>query len=70
MKFGLIFGMPLPLWLGVFLFILIIFQMLTGARIIKLPFKWHKISAMVILTLVILHGIDALGIWFGWISIG
>jgi predicted ferric reductase len=70
MKLPIILGLPLPILGGIFLFILIVFQVLNGIKLIKVPFAVHKFTAFLILLLAILHAIGGLGIWFGWFSIG
>lgn len=65
LRIPIIFGLPLHFWLGVALFILIVFQVLTGRRIIKLSFKWHRINGYTILVVAAIHGTIATGLLFG-----
>lgn len=60
----LVAGKPLHLWLGLILLLLLIFQVLTGKRIIKLPFAYHRGNAMAIIFIAILHAYFGIGIWF------
>ena len=61
----LLFTKPLHVWLGMLLFLLILFQIGLGTRIIKLPFWIHtKINWIVILTLGIIHGFYGFEIYF------
>ena len=54
--------------LGIILFFLILFQIITGKRIIKLNIKWHRIAGYVILFIALIHGIIAFLAAFGFIS--
>lgn len=69
MSLPVIIGLPLPILGGILLFILIVFQILTGLKKIKLSLKWHRWIAFAILLLAVLHAVGTLGIWFGWISL-
>ncbi len=62
MRIPIILGQPLHLWLGIILFLLVIFQIVVAKRILKVPFKWHRIGGYVILLLAILHGFIAIGL--------
>lgn len=62
MKIPLITGQPLHLWLGVLLLVLISLQILTGRRIIKIPFAWHRRNGYFILLVAIVHALIGLGI--------
>lgn len=66
MSLPIILGLPIHIWLGILVFALIIFQVLNGLKIIKVPFKWHKRTALLILLIAILHAVVGLGLWFGW----
>lgn len=52
----IIMGKPLHLWLGVLLFVLIVFQIAVARRILPIPFRWHRIMGYVILLLAVIHG--------------
>ena len=65
MRVPIIFGLPLHIWLGFILFVMIVFQVLIGRRIIKLPFKWHRIMGYSILVLAAIHGAIGAGLMFG-----
>lgn len=60
-----IFGYPLHLWLGIALFILIVFQIAVAKKILKVPFKWHRITGYLILILAIIHGLIGMGLYSG-----
>ena len=62
MRIPIILGQPLHLWLGILLFLLVIFQIVVAKRILKIPFKWHHIGGYVILLLAIMHGLIAIGL--------
>jgi hypothetical protein len=62
MRIPIILGQPLHLWLGIFLFLLILFQISVAKKILKLPFKWHRIGGYVILLLAVIHGFIAFGL--------
>lgn len=66
MKIPIIFGNPLHLWLGIILFLLVVFQVLTAKKILKVPFKAHRITGYVILIIAIIHGIIAIGLRNGF----
>ncbi|MCL5986197.1 MAG: hypothetical protein M1371_06485 [Actinobacteria bacterium] len=63
-----IFGsLPLTAWIGFLLIILIIFQILTGRRIIRLKLKWHRLNGYAIFIIGLIHGFLGLGVWlFGF----
>lgn len=65
MRIPIIMGLPLHLWLGILLFLLIVFQILTAKKILPVPFKWHRRMGYVILILAILHGSMAVGLNIG-----
>lgn len=61
----LLLSLPLSVWGGLMLFILIILQILTGLRWIKVPFQVHtKILWRIILILAVIHGIYGLQRYF------
>ncbi len=70
MTLPLILGLPIPIWGGMLLFVLILLQVLGGMKVVKIPFKCHKWTGIAILILGIFHAVGGLGIWFGWIKIG
>lgn len=67
-KVPIIFGLPIFGWLGILLFLMIIFQVLTGAGLLKVNFKYHRINGWLILLLALLHGFLALGIYLGYVG--
>lgn len=60
------FGLPLFAWGGMFTFLLIVLQVLIGARIIKVDFRIHRVNGFVILALALLHGTAALSYLLGF----
>ncbi|ATW28205.1 hypothetical protein [Candidatus Formimonas warabiya] len=60
----LILGKPLHLWLGIIMIFLLVFQVLTGKRILKLPFVYHRLNAIAIIIIAAVHAFFGLGIWF------
>ena len=68
MTMPVILGLPLFAWGGILLFILTLGQVLGGLKIIKTPYKWHKINGIVILVLGIIHGLAAIGYLLGWFT--
>lgn len=68
MAIPIIFGAPLHLWLGILLFVLILFQIFVAKRIIRLPFKWHRVTGYVIAVLALFHGFVAIGLYTGFLS--
>ncbi len=65
MKIPFFFGQPIHLWLGILLFILIVFQIAVAKKLIPVPFKWHRIMGFVILLLAMLHGFIGFGLYNG-----
>ena len=60
-------GKPIHIWGGMLLAMLIVLQVLTGAGVIKLPFRVHRINGFVILLLTLAHGFLGYMVWFhGW----
>jgi len=68
MKIPIILGLSLPIWGGIILVLLIVFQVINGMGIIKVPQKVHKINAYTILAFGIIHAVLGLGLWFGWFT--
>ena len=61
----IIFDKPLHLWLGMLTFLLLILQILVGARIIKLPFWTHrKVIWIILLVVATIHGFYGFEIYF------
>lgn len=65
----IIFGFPLHLWLGILLFILIVFQIAVAKKILPVPFKWHRITGYFILLLAIIHGLVGIGLYSGILTL-
>lgn len=68
MKIPIILGLSAPIWGGILLFLLIVFQIFNGIGIIKIPQKIHIITAFIILAFGIIHAVLGLGLWFGWFT--
>lgn len=65
MRIPILFGQPLHMWLGILLFILIVFQIAVAKKLIPVSFQWHRIMGYVILLLAMLHGSIAFGLYNG-----
>jgi hypothetical protein len=64
----LVFGKPVNIWLGMVLAVLIVLQVLLGARVLKLPFVVHRVNGFVILAIALAHGFIGYMVWFhGWV---
>ena len=62
-----VFGKPVNIWLGMALAVLVVLQVLVGARVLKLPFTVHRVNGFVILAIAIVHGFIGYMVWFhGW----
>jgi prolipoprotein diacylglyceryltransferase len=70
MHVPIIFGMPLHIWLGILMFLLILFQVATGSGLLKTPFVWHRANGYAILLLAVIHGLIGVGLWFRVLRIG
>ena len=53
---------------GLITLILLIIEVMTGLRIIKVKVKWHKLLAFIILGFAIIHGLLAFLYFYGIIS--
>lgn len=60
----IIYGKPLILWLGLVLLILLTFQILTGARIIKVPFNYHRKNGYLLGLIAVIHALVGIRLWF------
>jgi len=61
----LIFTRPLHVWLGIVIYLLLIVQILTGTKMIRIPFWWHrKVIWVAILVIATLHGIYGYQLYF------
>jgi hypothetical protein len=56
----MILGIDIILWFGIINLILILFQILSGLRIIKVKHKLHKAFGIVLFFTAFIHGIYAL----------
>ncbi len=70
MSIPIVLGLPLHLWGGMLIFLLLLLQVGIGKKIIKIPFKWHRINAIAIVILAAIHGLAGISIWLGWITVG
>jgi len=50
-------GLKIFAWVGILIFILLVFQFLTGKRILKVGFKYHRYNGILILTIGFLKGL-------------
>jgi hypothetical protein len=62
MRIPILLGQPLHLWLGILLLLMIVFQIAVAKRILKVPFKWHRIVGYLVLFVALLHGFIAFGL--------
>ena len=60
----LLFGKPITVWLGILLLVLLTLQVLSGKRLIKLPFSFHSRNAILIVIVAAVHAFFGLGVWF------
>lgn len=63
----IIFDKPLYVWLGILLLPLLISQILTGIAMMKGKsgvLRYHKIIAILIIMVVIVHAFYGLSLWF------
>jgi hypothetical protein len=56
----MLFDINIILWLGVLNLILILFQLLSGLRIIKIKYKLHKRMGVILFFSAFIHGIYAI----------
>jgi len=61
----IILGLPLHMWLGIILFALVVFQILTAKKVVKLPFRWHRIMGWAMLPVAAVHATLGFGLYFG-----
>jgi hypothetical protein len=66
MNIPVIAGLSMTTWGGMLLVILIVFQILNGKRIIKVPPACHKVTAIAILVLALIHALVGIGTALGW----
>jgi hypothetical protein len=59
-----LWGKPVNVWGGILLAALVIFQVLVGTRVVKLPFTWHKVNGFLILFVALAHGFIGYMFWF------
>jgi len=50
-------GLRIFAWVGILIFVLLVFQFLTGKRIIKINSKYHRYNGILILTIGFLKGL-------------
>ena len=60
----LLWGKPINVWLGILLMVLLTLQFLSGKRLIKLPFSFHRRNAVILVIVAAAHALFGLGIWF------
>ena len=56
---------PFQFWTGITLFFLIIFQILTARKILKIPFVWHRRVGYIMLILAFMHGVIGIILYSG-----
>lgn len=61
----IIFTKPLHIWLGIITYSLVVFQILIGTRILKVPFWIHtKVNWKIIITIATIHAFYGIQIYF------
>jgi hypothetical protein len=64
----LVWGKPVNIWLGIVLAVLLLFQIYLGIMMVRRGrmnlLKLHKINAMLLLIVALVHAYYGLGIWF------
>ena len=64
----LIFGRPINVWLGIVLGVFLLFQIYLGIMMVRRGrinlLKLHKINAILLLIVTLVHAYYGLGIWF------
>lgn len=61
----IIFTKPLHVWLGMIIYILLVFQILTGLRIIRTPLWVHmRFLWIILIILATIHGFYGFEIYF------
>lgn len=55
MDIPILAGKSFHIWLGIILILLLMFQVSTGKRWIKLPFVYHRRNAMLIFLIAMIH---------------
>jgi len=56
----MLFDINIILWLGILNLFLILFQLLSGLRILKIKFKLHKRMGIILFFSTFIHGIYAI----------
>lgn len=59
-----VFGKPINIWEGILLLVLLTFQILSGLRVIKVPFKYHRANGITIFAIALTHAFFGIGVWF------
>ncbi len=54
------FGIDIILWLGVINFFLVLFQLLSGIKVIKVKYKIHKNMGILLFCTAFIHGAYAI----------
>jgi len=57
-------GLPLLVWFGIVGMGFLIFQILSGLRIIKINPKVHKVCGLLLFCIAIIHGLFGLAFFF------
>ncbi|OFX88523.1 MAG: hypothetical protein A2W99_08980 [Bacteroidetes bacterium GWF2_33_16] len=56
----MLFNINIILWLGIINIFLVLFQLLSGLRYIKVKYKYHKSLGIILFFTAMIHGIYAL----------
>ncbi len=52
------------------MFLMVLFQVFTGSRLLKLRLVWHRVIGYTILVIAVIHGTLGAGLWFRLFRIG
>ena len=56
----MLFGIDIILWFGIINLLLVLFQLLSGLRVIKVKYKTHRLLGIILFFTATIHGIYAL----------
>jgi len=64
-KVPILFSKPIFIWLGFLALALLVFEILLGLRVIKLPLKVHtRVMLLILLVIVLVHTVFAVLYYF------
>ena len=56
----MLFGIDIILWFGMINLLLVLFQLLSGLRVVKIKYKTHRLLGIILFFTATIHGIYAL----------